>query len=117
MVSASPSMIGQPPVSLFANELTRRHHGVRRERRDKILRIRLVEPLSIVLGRKYCRHAVVDRRDELVGRRGDDRERAQPLARRVLPALPWPGEGEQARALHADRVGLLFATLELLPFI
>src|SRR5215211_1977026 len=74
------------------------------------------KPSLVVLRLEDRRHSVVDAPDKFVGRRSQQRERANPLPLRALPVLPYPGDAERRAVLHRDRVGLLPA-LSRHPFI
>ena len=55
-----------------------------------------VEPGLEVFAPKHHRHAVMQRRDRGVGVAGDDGDRVDLVSFPVAPALPDPGEGDEA---------------------
>ena len=81
------------------------------------MRVRLAaEPSLIVRRPQDRRHAIVNPRDHLVRRHGDDRKRRDPLAGRwILPILPQAGETKRRPVLHPNGIGLLAAPGRL-PF-
>ena len=86
------------------------HHQLGRERHQQIAGVGLdvCQPAFIGLRRQDDRHAVMDVGDKLVGRSGDDAERADDLAGlRMLPSLPDTGNAERLAGFHGDGIGLL----------
>ena len=75
----------------------------------QVARIRLLaEPAGIISRRENDRHSVMDIGYQLISIGGDDRKRADPLARtRLLPVLPNAGDPEWRAVLHGDGIGLL----------
>jgi hypothetical protein len=82
--------------------------------RASLLRIK---PSCMCLGRKDHRHPIMERRDQIVGRAGDDR--AGPhhsvIRARLPPALPQPRKGERRLIFPPDQERLAQLAL-LLPF-
>ena len=74
------------------------------------------EPTVVSCRSQDSRHTAVNRPDEFIGWRGQDREGAHPLTGRVFPVFPNPGNAKGRAVFHRDRVGLL-ASLSRLPFI
>jgi len=99
------------------------HGVVRHQRRGKWceeiadIDVGHIEP-ALVVGRRHDhRHPVVQRREQRVGLRRDDRAGVEHLALRRQPALRQPGEREEAALLHADVDRLLGTTCAHLPFV
>ena len=68
-----------------------------------------IEPEIVILGVKDDRHAIMHIFRELVGRGGDDRTGLDPLAFRILPALPDAGKGEGTFVGHGETERTLLA--------
>lgn len=75
------------------------------------------EPTSVVGGFQDYRHAVVDRRHELVSLCGDDAIALQPASIRILPGVPQSSKRERLAVLHREGIGLFRLRVELLPFV
>ena len=52
----------------------------------------------------------MDRLQQAVGGRGQDREALQRCAVRSIPAIPDPGQGHRGACLHTDKVGHLLVS-------
>ena len=68
------------------------------------------QPLREVPGWQDHRHAIVEVRDEVVGRGRDDGAGVDRRALSLVPPLPQTGEGERSAVREMDEVGLLAIT-------
>ena len=69
-----------------------------------------------MLARQDHRHAVVDRFQQVIGGRSDDRKSAQQIARRLFPRFPQAGHRKRFARLQRDAHGNL-AIRGFLPFV
>ena len=72
-----------------------------------------IEPLVVGRGSQHDRHAVVNRSQQLVRFRREDRTGLDGRALRRLPLFPQAGKGERTVTLQADPHRLLCAPLDL----
>jgi hypothetical protein len=95
-----------PAVAIACRSALKRGHRADRARAGLSARL-IPEPSGTMFCIEDGRRAIMDRRDKMIGRNGDDRVRADPLpARWVIPVLPNAGDTERLAVPPGNRVTL-----------